>query len=240
MSSEARLAGRTALVTGAGAGIGLATALRLAEEGASVLAADLDTAALPTHPRLSGRTVDVCDTAQLAAAVELAGSGGGLDVCVANAGVFLERGAFVDGDAATARRIVEVNLLGVLETFRLAARAMIAAGRGGRLLATTSTAGLRGEPQLPVYSAAKAGVTAAVQGLAAELRPAGITVNAVAPGPIETAMYRGVPESAAASGRDHLGQPEDVAAAFAFLASPEAGHITGQTLAVDGGELCSG
>jgi NAD(P)-dependent dehydrogenase (short-subunit alcohol dehydrogenase family) len=236
----AALQGRRALVTGAATGIGAATVARLRADGAEVIGVD---AALD----YAGLVADVTDPEEIAAAV---GSAGELDICVANAGVSLME-PFLEGRLASWRRVLEVNLLGVMMTFRAAALAM---PRGGRLLATASIAGLHGEPNASAYCASKAGVIALVRTLSIELGPFGITVNAVAPGQIETAMNRRdlelVAEREGRSAddllREHLerrvpagrmGTPEEVAAVFAFLAGPGAEFITGEVIRVDGGEL---
>jgi NAD(P)-dependent dehydrogenase (short-subunit alcohol dehydrogenase family) len=236
----AALAGRRALVTGAATGIGAATVARLRADGAEVVGVD---AALD----FAGLVADVTDPGQVAAAVASAGE---LDICVANAGVSLME-PFLQGSLESWRRVVEVNLLGVMLTFQAAAAAM---PRGGRLLATASIAGLHGEPSAAAYCASKAGVIALVRTLSIELAPLAITVNAVAPGQIETAMNRrDLDRVAEREGRspeellrEHLearvplrrmGTPEEVAALFAFLAGPDAGYITGEVIRIDGGEL---
>jgi NAD(P)-dependent dehydrogenase (short-subunit alcohol dehydrogenase family) len=233
------LEGRRALVTGAASGIGAATVERFRAEGASVLGVDV-------APGFEGFTADVTDPEQMAAAVRAAGE---LDVCVANAGVSLME-PFLDGTVESWSRVIGINLLGVMVTLQAAARAM---PRGGRLLATASTAGLHGEADTAAYSASKAGVVALMKTLSIELGP-DITVNAVAPGQIETSMSLGDLETVARSAgrpstellREHLeqrvparrmGTPDEVAAAFAFLAGPEAAFVSGETLRVDGGEL---
>ena len=144
-----------------------------------------------------------------------------------------------------------MNLLGVMLTFQAAALAM---PRGGRLLATASIAGLHGEPGASAYCASKGGLIALVRTLAVELAPCGITVNAAAPGQIETAMNRrDLQRLAEDQGRppeellrEHLerrvpagrmGTAEEVAALFAFLAGPDAGFVTGEVIRIDGGEL---
>jgi len=252
MSAPQSLTGRRALVTGASRGIGAAVARALAREGARVLAVDLrfDDAACAVagvEPYVS----DVCDPAALADAVAVAAGDARLDICVANAGVFTEREGFLGDDVAAWRRVIEVNLVGALVTLQAAARTMVADGGGGRLLATSSAAGVRGEAGWPAYCASKAGVIAAVQSLAIDLGPHGITVNAIAPGETDTEMHRGVVAERGTPGPGGdlavllkqgvpLGRPgsvEEVAAVFAFLCSDAAAYVTGQTVAVDGGAL---
>jgi meso-butanediol dehydrogenase/(S,S)-butanediol dehydrogenase/diacetyl reductase len=234
------LEGRRALVTGAASGIGEATVVRFRAEGARVVGVDAE-------PEYSGVVADVTDPDQLADAVRAAGE---LDICVANAGVSLME-PFLDGHIGSWERTVRVNLLGVMNTLQQAARAMPS---GGRLLATASIAGLHGEPGACAYSASKAGVIGLVRSLAIELAPHGFTVNAVAPGQIDTRMNsadlgivsrregRPAPELLQEHLERHvparrLGTPEEVAALFAFLASDAAGFITGEVIRIDGGEL---
>lgn len=236
------LAGKRALVTGAAGGIGAAVARRLAADGAHVTAMD----SVPADSCLIG---DVTDPGDVAAAVRAAGE---LDICVANAGVSLME-PLVDGSVESWSRVLRVNVVGVLLCFRAAARSMIEQGRGGRLLATASVAGLRGEADASAYSASKAGVIGLIRALAVELAPFSITVNGVAPGQIETAMQRRDLETVARGRGVHaahlleehlrhrvpacrLGTADEVAAALAFLASAEASYITGAILTVDGGE----
>jgi NAD(P)-dependent dehydrogenase (short-subunit alcohol dehydrogenase family) len=250
MGSQPRLAGRRALVTGGAAGIGAATAARLTEEGAEVLVVDTRAPDTPTH-----RRADVADPAQMSDAVCEAAGGGCLDICIANAGVSLME-AFVDGTVDSWERVLRVNLIGVMTTLQAAARRMVEQGQGGRLLATASIAGLHGEPGSSAYCASKAGVVGLVRTLAVELAPYDITVNAVAPGQIDTDMNsrdletqaRELGSSPARLRAEHLarsvparrlGAPEEVAALFAFLASDEAAFITGEVLRIDGGELAS-
>ena len=234
------LEGRRALVTGAATGIGAATVARFSAEGARVVGVDAD-------PAYGGVVADVTDQDQIAGAVLAAGE---LDICVANAGVSLMQ-PFLEGDLGSWERVLRVNLLGVMNTLQLAALAM---PRGGRLLATASIAGLHGEPEASAYCASKAGVVGLVRALAVELAPHGFTVNAVAPGQIDTRMNstdleavshrEGRPASELLQAHldqrvpaRRLGTPEEVAGVFAFLASDAAAFITGEVIRIDGGEL---
>ena len=169
---------------------------------------------------------------------------------MANAGISLME-PFLEGDMGSWERVLRVNLLGVMNTLQQAALAM---PRGGRLLATASVAGLRGEANASAYCASKAGVIGLVQALAIELSPLGFTVNAVAPGQIDTRMNSTDLETVSRrEGRPaqellqahldqrvparRLGTADEVASAFAYLASAEAAFITGTVLVIDGGEV---
>ena len=226
-------------MTGAATGIGAATVRRFSAEGAQVVGVDAD-------PAYGGVVADVTDPDEIARAVLAAGE---LDICVANAGISLME-PFLGGDMSSWERVLRVNLLGVMNTFQQAALAM---PRGGRLLATASVAGLRGEPNASAYCASKAGVLGLVRALAVELAPRGLRVNAVAPGQIDTRMNSADLETASLrEGRPaaellqahldqrvparRLGTPDEVAALFAFLAS-DAAFITGTVVTIDGGEL---
>jgi NAD(P)-dependent dehydrogenase (short-subunit alcohol dehydrogenase family) len=241
-SPTAPLAGRRALVTGAAGGIGAAVVRELELAGASVLGVD----AVGSHDGFVG---DVTDPAGMAQAVAAAGE---LDICVACAGVSLME-PFLDGSPDRWRDVVTVNLLGVMVTFQAAARAMLAHGRGGRLLAVSSIAGIRGETDTAAYAASKAGLIGLVRALAVELSGREITVNAVAPGQVATAMNRRdvdtlarrIGRPAADLLREHLerrvparrmGRPQEVAALLAFLASDAAAFIDGEVVRMDGGE----
>jgi NAD(P)-dependent dehydrogenase (short-subunit alcohol dehydrogenase family) len=251
VSAIPRLSGRRALVTGGSGGIGLATARRFVAEGATVAICDRDVARVPDG--IQAIEADVTSPEAMAAAVELAAGGEQLDVCVANAGVLLVE-PFVTSSPREWERVLRVNTLGVMITFQAAARHMTQRGVPGRLLATASISGLRGESNALAYCASKAAVVSIVESLAAELAPSSITVNAVAPGEIDTDMNTAaMAQLGAASGVDakeyrerlvssgiplgRMGQPSDVAAAFAFLASDDASYITGMTMRVDGGQL---
>ncbi len=250
------LEGKTAIVTGAARGIGRATVERFVADGARVIAVDLSVEAelsSSADESVQWLAGDVSSPASVAAAVDAATAAGGLDVCVANAGVGgIEY--FLDGDVDSWLAVLRVNLLGVMVTLKAAAEAMVAQGHGGRLLATGSIAGLHGEQGAPAYTASKGGVMALMRALAIELAPHGITANSVAPGQIDTELNaadlkvfsdrEGVPfddyrattiRASVPAGR--MGRPEEVASVFAFLASDTANFITGATVRIDGGEL---
>jgi NAD(P)-dependent dehydrogenase (short-subunit alcohol dehydrogenase family) len=236
-----RLADTTALITGGASGIGRATVDRFLAEGATVFAID-DKA--PEDDGASGRLTwlctDVTDFDAVRGAVATAARDGNLTVCVANAGTNLVQ-PFVAGSVEDWRRLLEVNVLGVMITLREAASHMLVAGRGGRLLATASVAAFQGEPFGSCYCASKGAVVSLIQALAVELAPHGIAANCVAPGLIDTDMSRrlrvpqGFPASQIPAGR--IGRPEEVAGLYAYLASKEASFITGAVMRIDGGEL---
>jgi NAD(P)-dependent dehydrogenase (short-subunit alcohol dehydrogenase family) len=253
------LSGRTALITGAARGIGLATARRFCEEGAAVALSDVlpEVEQAAAELREAGHSAvavpfDVTDEAAVEAGVVVAGQRlGGLDTLVANAGVFLDA-PLVDTELADFRRIVEINLVGVFLCARVAGRLFAEQG-DGTILATASQAGRHGYAGLGAYCASKFGVIALVETLAKELGPRGVRVCCVAPGMIDTAMLDQVVAARVArtgeseteveqrlarlvpAGR--VGIPEDVAAAFVYLASGLAGFVSGATLVVDGGEV---
>jgi 3-oxoacyl-[acyl-carrier protein] reductase len=251
----AALEGQVALVTGAARGIGAAIARRFAEAGARVGVLDLDEAAagetVAAIRNSGGEAIaigaDVSDPVQVDAAVErLETDFGGLHVAVNNAGVTRDNLLFKmtadDWDT-----VMGVHLRGAFLVTKAAQRIMVAA-RYGRIISLTSTAatGNRGQAN---YSAAKAGLQGFTKTVAIELGPFGITVNAIGPGYVDTSMTRataerlGIPiEERLASVAQALpvrrvGQPEDIAGAALFLASPDSGYITGQVLYVDGGRL---
>jgi 3-oxoacyl-[acyl-carrier protein] reductase len=247
--------GQVALVTGAGAGIGYAVAESLARAGAAVALNDLDpalaqaaaeriNAALPL-PLARAYPADVADvTAVRALVARAAAELGGLHVCVANAGVTRFE-PFLDAEPENFDRLLAVNLRGSYFTAQAAARAMVSADGGGRIVLVSSVTGLRAVPGLSAYGVTKAGVMAIARGLAAELGPHGITVNAVAPG--ATVTERTLTETpdyprdwAAVTPTRRAGQVADVAAAVRFLASPAAAQITGQTVVIDGGWTLAG
>jgi NAD(P)-dependent dehydrogenase (short-subunit alcohol dehydrogenase family) len=245
-----RFAGRRALVTGAGRGIGRATAARLAAEEARVAVLDIDGDAASAVARALGDralalTADVAEEAAVEAAVATAvDAWGGLDVVVANAAVQLTGGDDrVDRlDAGTWRRTLDVNLTGAFHTVKHGARALLASG-GGAIVCTGSPAGHYGiAAGLDAYSASKAGVTGLVRVTAIDLAAEGVRVNAVLPGITETPMNHWWMDDPAERARTAesipLGRParpEEIAAVIAFLASDDASYVTGAVWTADGG-----
>jgi 3-oxoacyl-[acyl-carrier protein] reductase len=245
VSGLPRFADRVAVVTGGGRGIGRAVCLRLAAEGARVVVADLDEAlaleAAGSVRAAGGEAVaipmDIADAASCEATVRAAlDAFGALDVLVNNAGRLLgeNRQTLETLDAAEWDRMVDVNLRGTYLMSRAAARPMIE-GRRGAVVCIGSMAAARFGRDGIAYNVSKAGVHGLVGSLAIVLAPHGIRVNGVAPGILTT---RSRPDLDEIRGRIPLRKfatPEDVAASVAFLASEDAGHVTGQILFVDGG-----
>jgi NAD(P)-dependent dehydrogenase (short-subunit alcohol dehydrogenase family) len=248
------LEGKSAVVTGAARGIGLATVERLAREGTFVVGVDRHLGGAAERERVRWCEADVTDADAMAAAVELAVEPTGrLDVCIANAGIGGVE-YFLEGTPSSWAEVLAVNLVGAMVTLQAAAKRMVASGTQGRLLATASIAGVHGEPGTPAYCASKGGLISLMQALAVELAPYRITANAVAPGQIDTELNaRDVRVLSAEQGRDpdefrdrflaervpanRMGAPEEVAALYAFLASDEAPYVNGETIRIDGGEL---
>ena len=235
-----RLEGQLALVTGASRGIGAAIAQRLADEGARVIGtatteAGAEAISAALDGRGEGRVLDVRDRESIGAlfkAIEAP------SILVNNAGItrdgLIVRMKDEDWDA-----VIDTNLSAVFHCMRAALRGMMKA-RYGRIVSVGSVVGASGNPGQVNYSAAKAGLIGLSKSLAREVGSRGVTVNVVAPGFIDTDMTRALPETArdALLGQipaQRLGSVEDIAAAVAFLAAPEAGYITGETLHVNGG-----
>jgi 2-hydroxycyclohexanecarboxyl-CoA dehydrogenase len=244
-----RLAERTALVTGGAGGIGAATCRRLAAEGARVAVTDvnLDRASRVAEEIDGGAyELDVRSDDSIREAVEAAERDlGPIDVLVNNAG-YDEWGWFTETDPALWDRVLAVNLRGVIAVTHRVLPGM-QQRRRGRIVNTASEAGRVGSSGSAAYSAAKAGVIGFTKTIAVENGRYGITCNAVAPGPIETPLLMAAPEELGDLGKRivetmvgsttlrRLGQPDEVAAAIAFLASDDASYITGEALGVSGG-----
>ena len=251
-----RFEGQTALVTGAARGIGLAIAARLLEEGATVVLADIDgeeaeraVAGLPAGRAPRGIPVEL-DITDESACRRLVGEIGQrharLDVLVNNAAI-LDISSIGDLTVERFREVTRVNLDGAL-VCTLAAIPLMER-TGGRILMTASIMGLVGSPDSLPYSSAKGGIVNMVRALACDLAPKGITVNAIAPGFIDTRMAR-MPDGSHEHETEYFktvylgyrkiplgraGGPDDLAGPAAFLVSPDAAYVTGQILAVDGG-----
>ena len=238
---------KTLFITGASRGIGRATALALGAQGATVVgtatseggAEGIDAALQEAGVKGVGMVLDVTDANACETAVKQIGENfGAIGVLVNNAGITRDNLAMRMKDDEW-ESVVQTNLNAVFRMSRLVIRGMMKA-RNGRIINITSVVGSSGNAGQANYAAAKAGVAGMSRALARELGPRGITVNCVAPGFIDTDMTRVLPETAKqglveqiALGR--LGQPEEIAAAVAFLASPAASYVTGTTLHVNGG-----
>ena len=247
-----RVAGKVALVAGAGGGIGGAGAEALAREGAAVLCTDIDAAAAETTAgriraaggRAAAQLLDACDRAQVDAAVAATvREFGRLDILLDCAGIS-HRGNFLDLDAVTWDRIIAVNLTGMFHLGQAAARRMVAQGTGGSIINVTSQLAEVARPERAAYVASKGGGRSLTHAMAVDLAAHAIRVNAIAPGPTLTGLTlasytdpaaRRATEALIPLGR--LGQPDDLAGAVLFLASEESGWVTGSTVTVDGGYL---
>lgn len=242
--------GKRVIVTGAGSGIGRASVMLFAAAGAQVVAVDAsdNVFSLPNERACAGGKVlalkmdagsDVDVRRMVAAAIE---TFGGIDVVHANAGISGGMAGLFEQTAEDWAHILRVNLIGPALAIQHAAAAM---SRGGSIICTASVAGLRSGAGGPAYSASKAGVINLVQTAAQQLSGAGVRVNAVCPGLIETGMTHELFERARAAGKaDRIGQlnplrrgglPEEIARAVLFLASDAASYINGHALVVDGG-----
>lgn len=242
------LKGKTALVTGGGSGLGKAIAACLAQSGARVIIAGrrkdvlLDTAAEIGHG-CATMPVDLTDISQISAYEEaLNAEFGPVDILVNNAGNTLKK-PFEESTMAEFDAIFDVHVRGALELSRACIKRLIAAERTGSILFTSSMTAYIGQPFVSGYTISKTAINGVVRGLSAEFANRNIRVNGVAPGWIDTDLYRkatagDLPRQQKILGRipmNKLGQPEDIGWACAFLASSAAAYVTGQVLLVDGG-----
>jgi NAD(P)-dependent dehydrogenase (short-subunit alcohol dehydrogenase family) len=248
---DVRLSGKVAIVTGAGSGIGKALAGRLASDGAAVVIADIakyDVAAAEiakaTGARALGIQADVSNEKDVERmASETARAFGRIDILVNNAAVFstLKLRPFEEIDVAEWRKVMDVNILGVALCCRACVPHMRKAG-GGRIINLASGAPIKGVPLFLHYISSKGAVIAMTRGLARELGKDGITVNSLAPGFTLSENVAKDPAHRQQGERTRMTRaiqrdetPDDLVGAVSFLASADAGFITGQTLVVDGG-----
>lgn len=242
---------RTVLITGGAGGIGQGIARAFVEAGDRVVLADRNAAAVTAAADALGASalpLDITDAAAVAAAFARTaqeGGAGGADVLVNNAGILSVHGAVTELDPAAYRSILEVNVIGTFTMIQAFARHRIAAGGGGAIVNISSIGGRQPTPGMGAYESSKAAVDSVTRWAAIELAAHGIRVNAVAPGPVLTPMLEmGMPEGSPAreawTSRIPLGdlaKVGDIAPAVTFLAGEGAAHITGVSLAVDGGQL---
>ncbi len=248
-----RLEGKRAVVTGAGSGIGRATAVAMAGEGASVIAVDYDGAAAEAcaqeirqaQGECVAQQADVTDEQRVIDGVELCVEQyGRIDIYYANAGIGGDLQPLTSVSRESMVEVLSVNLIAPMLAIKHAAPRMVAQG-GGAIICTASVAALGANGAPVVYSASKAGVVSLVKGAAQELADTNVRVNAVSPGLIETGMTKFMFEAARSRGvADKIGQlnplrrpgdPAEIAAAVVFLASAESSYINGQAIVVDGG-----
>lgn len=247
-----RVAGKVALVVGAGGGIGGAGAEALAREGSTVFCADSDgaTAALTVARiraaggRAAASSLDVRDRMAVDAVIAaVVREFGRLDIVLGSAGI-AHRLDFLDVDPETWDRVIAVNLTGLFHVGQAAARQMVRQGAGGSIINVTSQLAEVARPERAAYVASKGGARSLTHAMAVDLARHNIRVNAIAPGPTLTGLTRAnytdpdaqrATEALIPLGR--LGQPEDLAGAVLFLASEDSRWVTGSTVTVDGGYL---
>lgn len=233
-----RLDGKVAIVTGAASGIGKATVALFEQEGATVIAADVN-AADGVLAADAGKEADVVGLIERAT-----GEHGRLDIFFANAGISGGLASIFEQTPEDWQEIVRVNLIGPFLAIKHAAPIMKEQG-GGSIICTASVAGIRAGAGGPAYSASKAGVISLVEVAATQTAGANIRVNAICPGLIETGMTQGIYDMARAAGKEEMighlnplkrgGEPIEIAKAALFLASDASSYVNGHALVVDGG-----
>jgi NAD(P)-dependent dehydrogenase (short-subunit alcohol dehydrogenase family) len=249
------LAGRHAVVTGGGRGIGRAIAAALRQQGARVSVMGRDEAALVATCEAGDADAyaacDVTEEAAMVAAVARLAETQAIDIAIANAGA-VETGPFMRSPAERFRRLSEINLIGTVNLFHATLPGMIQRGEG-RLVAIASTAGHRGYAYVSAYVAAKHAVVGLVKSLALETARSGVTVNAICPGYADTDMVAGgietivaktgatreqaLAEMVKANPQGRLIAPDEVAAAVLYLCGSGSASVTGQSLMINGGEF---
>jgi NAD(P)-dependent dehydrogenase (short-subunit alcohol dehydrogenase family) len=255
-----RLAGKSALITGAARGIGRVFAEAYVREGAKVVIGDIDREGAETTAReigeaAEGLCLDVTNEESIAGAVRhLETRHGGIDILVNNAGLF-DLAPIVEITRASFERLVAINMGGVLFTMQAVAKSMIGRGRGGKIINMASQAGRRGEALVAVYCATKAAVISLTQSAGLDLIRHGINVNAIAPGVVDGEHWDGVDALFAKYEKRPLGEkkrlvgeavpfgrmgtPEDLTGMAVFLANGESDYVVAQTYNVDGGNWMS-
>jgi galactitol 2-dehydrogenase len=255
-----RLAGKSALITGAARGIGRAFAETYVREGARVAIADIDLAkARATAEELGDAAIavhmDVSQQESIDRAVsETLAAFGGIDILVNNAAIFTAA-PIVEIDRTDFNRVFDINVAGTLFTLQAVARQMIASGKGGKIINMASQAGRRGEPLVAVYCASKAAIISLTQSAGLNLIAHGINVNAISPGVVDGEHWDGVDalfakyenkapgqkkrEVGEAVPFGRMGTAEDLCGMAVFLASTDADYVVGQTYNVDGGQWLS-
>ncbi len=252
-----RLSGKTALITGAARGIGLAFAERYIAEGAKVVIGDINLPAAQASAAQIGAAavhLDVTSQASIDASIAAMAAYGGIDILINNAALF-DMGPIVEITRATYDKLYAVNVAGTLFMLQAAAKAMMAQGRGGKIINMASQAGRRGEALVAVYCSTKAAVISLTQSAGLDLIKHGVNVNAIAPGVVDGEHWEGVDalfakyenlapgEKKRAVGAavpyGRMGTAADLTGMAVFLASADADYIVAQTYNVDGGNWMS-